>query len=38
MFAADLKPGSHMLKLRLADEHNKVSSGSAARILQFVGN
>ena len=38
MFAADLKPGSHTLKLRLADQKNKASSGSAARIIQFVGN
>jgi len=38
MFAADLKPAPHTLKLRLADQHNKASSGSAARIIQFVGN
>jgi hypothetical protein len=38
MFAADLKPGPHTLKLRLADQHYKASSGSTARIIQFVGN
>jgi lysophospholipase L1-like esterase len=34
MFAADLKPGPHALKLRLAEQRNKTSSGSAARIIQ----
>jgi hypothetical protein len=38
MFAADLTPGPHSLKLRLADERNKASSGTAARIVRFVGN
>jgi len=38
IFAADLKPGSHTLKLRLADQQNKARSGNAARIIQFVGN
>lgn len=38
MFAADLQPGPHTLKLRLADQHNKASTGTAARIIQFVGN
>ncbi|MCE9531026.1 MAG: SGNH/GDSL hydrolase family protein [Planctomycetes bacterium] len=38
IFAADLKPGAHTLKLRLAEQHNKASTGNAARIIQFVGN
>jgi len=38
MFAADLKPGTHTLKLRVWDQRNKASSGSAARIIQLVGN
>ena len=38
MFAADLKPGKHTLKLRMADQKNKDSSGHAARIIQFVAN
>ncbi|MFO0865972.1 MAG: SGNH/GDSL hydrolase family protein [Gemmataceae bacterium] len=38
MFAADLKPGRHTLKLRLADQHHPASKGNAARIIQFVGN
>ncbi len=38
MFSADLKLAPHTLKLRLADQHNKASSGNAARIIQFVGN
>jgi hypothetical protein len=38
LFAADLKPGRHTLKLRVADEHNNGSSGNAARITQFVAN
>jgi hypothetical protein len=38
MFAADLNPGPHKLRLRVAGEKNKGSSGHAARIIQFVGN
>ena len=38
MFAADLKAGKHTLKLRIAGEKNKDSSGHAARIIQFVAN
>jgi pimeloyl-ACP methyl ester carboxylesterase/lysophospholipase L1-like esterase len=38
MFAADLKPGPHTLKLRIANERNKASTGNAARIMQFVAN
>ena len=38
MFAADLKPGSHTLQLRIADQKNKDSLGHAARIIQFVAN
>ncbi|HTU17083.1 MAG TPA: glycerophosphodiester phosphodiesterase family protein [Gemmataceae bacterium] len=38
MFAADLKPGKHTLKLRIAGQKNKASSGHAVRILQFVAN
>ena len=38
MFAADLKPGPTHAESCVADQHNKASSGSAARIIQFVGN
>jgi hypothetical protein len=38
MFAADLQPGQHTLKLRIAAKTNKNSSGHAVRILQFVAN
>jgi len=38
MFAADLEPGKHTLKLRIAAQKNKDSSGNAVRILQFVAN
>jgi hypothetical protein len=38
VFAADLEPGQHTLKLRLAPQKNKDSSGHAVRIIQFVAN
>jgi lysophospholipase L1-like esterase len=38
MFAADLKPGRHTLKLRTTDQRNPESKGHAMRILQFVAN
>ena len=38
IFAADLKPGKHSLKMRIAGEKNKDSSGHAVRIIQFVAN
>jgi pimeloyl-ACP methyl ester carboxylesterase/lysophospholipase L1-like esterase len=38
MFDADLSPGQHTLKVRVAGEHNNSSNGTAARIIQFVGN
>ncbi len=38
MFAADLKPGPHTLRLRIAAGKNKDSVGHAVRILQFVAN
>lgn len=38
MFATDLKPGKHTLTLRMAKTKNAQSTGTAARILQFVAN
>ncbi|OWK44349.1 SGNH/GDSL hydrolase family protein [Fimbriiglobus ruber] len=38
MFATDLKPGKHTLVLRMAKEKNAASTGTAARIVQFVAN
>jgi lysophospholipase L1-like esterase len=38
MFAADLKPGRHTLKLKMADQRNPSSSGNAMRIVQFAAN
>jgi hypothetical protein len=38
MFAADLKSGKHTLKLRIADQKNKDSTGHAARIIHWVAN
>ncbi len=38
MFAADLKPGKHVLTLRVAADRNAKSSGHAARIIQFTAN
>jgi hypothetical protein len=38
LFAADLAPGKHQLKLRIATEKNKESTGMAVRIVQFVAN
>ena len=38
VFADDLKPGRHTLKLRLTDKHNPGSKGTAARVLYFVAN
>ena len=38
MFAADLKPGLHTLKLRIADPRNKDSSCHACRIVHLVAN
>ncbi|MCE9564868.1 MAG: SGNH/GDSL hydrolase family protein [Planctomycetes bacterium] len=38
MFASDLKPGKHTLTLRMAKDKNAQSTGTAARILQFVAN
>ncbi|NQU24058.1 MAG: SGNH/GDSL hydrolase family protein [Candidatus Nealsonbacteria bacterium] len=38
MFAVDLKPGSHTLRLRISDEKNQSSRGHAVRILQFAVN
>lgn len=38
MFATDLKPGKHVLKLRLSDRHNAGSNGNAMRVVQFVVN
>ena len=38
MFAADLKTGTHIAKIRLSKEVDVRSKGRAARILQFVVN
>ena len=38
MFAADLVPGRHTLVLRLSAAKNAQSTGTAARILQFMAN
>jgi lysophospholipase L1-like esterase len=38
MLAADLKAGPHTLKLRLSEKKNDTSTGTAARVLQFVAN
>ena len=38
MFEADLAPGKHVLRLRIAAGKNKDSSGHAARIVQFTAN
>ncbi len=38
IFAADLKPGTHTMKLRIANEKNKASQGFAARIVALVAN
>ena len=38
MFSADLAPGPHRLKLRVAEPTSRSGSGTAIRILQFVAN
>ncbi|MFP6763944.1 MAG: SGNH/GDSL hydrolase family protein [Planctomycetaceae bacterium] len=38
MFASDLKPGPHTLRLRISAEKIQSDRGTAARILQFVAN
>ena len=38
MFDADLAPGQHTLRLRIADSHHPASQGHAVRILQFTAN
>jgi hypothetical protein len=38
LFAADLKSGAHTLRLRMALEKNKASTGQAMRIVQLVAN
>jgi lysophospholipase L1-like esterase len=38
IFASDLKPGPHTLRLRVSSEKNTDSKGTAARIIQFVAN
>jgi len=38
MFDADLKPGKHILRLRVSDEKDPRSSGHALRVLHFVEN
>ncbi len=38
IFDADLKPGSHTLRLRIADSKHADSIGHAIRVLSFVAN
>jgi len=38
MFATDLRPGKHSVKLRLAKPPGNEAKGTAARILQFTVN
>jgi len=38
MFAADLKPGRHTLRLRVSDNKDPRSTGHALRVLYFVEN
>jgi len=38
MFATDLPPGDHVLKLRISKDKNKDSKGHSARIIQFAVN
>jgi lysophospholipase L1-like esterase len=38
LFAMDLAPGKHTLRLRLSAEHNPKGTGAAVRILQFMAN
>ncbi|MEO7212609.1 GDSL-type esterase/lipase family protein [Mucilaginibacter sp.] len=36
LFDGDLKPGKHVLKLKIADQHNANSKGHACRIVNFL--
>jgi hypothetical protein len=38
IFDADLAPGSHVLKLKLSNQKNAASNGTAARIMKFCVN
>jgi len=38
VFNADLSPGKHLLRLRMTDQSNDGSSGTAMRVLQFTAN
>jgi|GEM_PF-227219 len=38
LFATDLAPGRHTLRLRLSAERNPKSTGTAVRILEFMAN
>ncbi len=38
LFNADLQPGPHLLKIIISAQHNKDSTGTAARILKFCEN
>jgi sialidase-1 len=38
VLAEDLSPGTHVLRLRMAENANEKSEGHAARVLQFVAN
>ena len=38
MLATDLKPGKHVVTMRMSAEHDPASKGTAARILKFAVN
>ncbi len=38
IFADDLQPGHHVLRLRVVDSKNEATSGNAVRVLSFTGN
>ncbi|REJ80300.1 MAG: SGNH/GDSL hydrolase family protein [Planctomycetota bacterium] len=38
MFDAELKPGEHSVRVRVAGTRHELSSGQAVRVLEFVGN
>jgi sialidase-1 len=38
LLGSDLKPGSHILKIRISEQKNKASKGNACRIVNFLIN
>jgi len=38
MFATDLPPGEHQLRLKISSRHHEDSLGHAVRIMEFVAN